>query len=173
MPKKVRQGLLKMLVETAEASSKLTRFQQAIDNLRGKTVEVTTRMTTVNGKSVYDFSNAAGGVYSGGVKTFAAGGFEPGIYAYAAGGIHKFAEEYAEAYISMDPRRAARSEAVWNTVGEKFGFTQQSTPQLSLDGMQISGTLDMGNGLTGFIDGRIAQNSQAVSSAIRGRRRSD
>lgn len=111
-----------IIAQTAESESRLSRFQQAINNLTGKTVEVTTKMTTVNGKSVVDFSNANGGYYSGGVKAFASGGFEPGIYPYTPGGIHKFAEEADEAYISLDPARRARSESVWVKTGQEMGM---------------------------------------------------
>ncbi len=65
--------------------------------------------------------NANGGVYEGAAKAFAAGGFEPGIYPYTPGGIHKFAEEYAESYISLDPARKQRSEAVWVETGDRLG----------------------------------------------------
>ena len=64
---------------------------------------------------------ANGGVFSGGVKAFANSGFEPGIYPYTSGGIHKFAEEYGEAYISMDPARRPRSIGVWQEAGRRLG----------------------------------------------------
>lgn len=69
---------------------------------------------------------ANGGIFSAGVKSFANGGFSPGIYNYVPGGIHKFAEEYDEAYISMDPARRARSEAVWVETGRRFGMLPPS-----------------------------------------------
>jgi hypothetical protein len=67
-------------------------------------------------------ANANGGIYAGGVKAFADSGFEPGIYPYTPGGIHKFAEEYGEAYISMDPARRDRSQAVWVRSGQELGM---------------------------------------------------
>ena len=71
------------------------------------------------------YKNANGGVYENGVKAFAAGGFEPGIYPYTPGGIHKFAEEFSEAYISMDPARRQRSVGVWQKAGEGLGVMQE------------------------------------------------
>lgn len=74
--------------------------------------------------SLYELQ-ANGGVYRNGVKEFAAGGFEPGIYPYTPGGIHKFAEEFGEAYISMDPARKQRSIGVWQRAGEGLGVMQE------------------------------------------------
>ncbi len=84
--------------------------------------------------------HAAGALYGpGGVKEFAGGGFEPGIYPYTPGGIHKFAEEYGEAYISMDPRRRERSERVWVQAGQRMGFmnAQQASSQAQLPPIYI------------------------------------
>lgn len=166
---------VKVNAETTGAMTVLERFQQAVNGLRGKTVEVTTRMTTVNGQSVYDFNNNAnGGYYEGRVKKFASGGFEPGIYPYVPGGIHKFAEEYAEGYISLDPARRDRSLAVYDRIGDALGVGgRQAAPVLSLEGLQISGSLDLGNGLVGFVQGIVSQESSARASSIRQRRRTD
>ncbi|KJL35470.1 phage tail tape measure protein [Microbacterium azadirachtae] len=71
-------------------------------------------------------AQANGGVFNGGVKAFANSGFEPGIYPYTPGGIHKFAEQWSEAYISGDPARRARSEQVWVESGRQFGFSDPS-----------------------------------------------
>lgn len=151
--------------------------QNAIDNFvnknQNRTVNVWLNPKTqaMNDAFAQYLNNANGGIYSGGVKKFASGGFEPGIYPYVRGGIHKFAEEYGEAYISMDPARRDRSEAVWVKTGQELGMFSggQSAPaqQLSLDGLSISGTLDLGNGLTGFIDGRINQYDSSRSQTTR------
>lgn len=71
------------------------------------------------------YKNANGGVYENGIKAFANSGFEPGIYPYTPGGIHKFAEEFGEAYISMDPARRQRSVGVWQKAGEGLGVMQE------------------------------------------------
>lgn len=80
------------------------------------------------------YTNANGGVYENGVKAFAAGGFEPGIYPYTPGGIHKFAEEFGEAYISMDPARKQRSVGVWQETGRRLGVAQSApaAPQIKV-----------------------------------------
>jgi TP901 family phage tail tape measure protein len=41
-----------------------------------------------------------------------------------------------------------------------------AAPTLSLDGVRIQGTLDLGGGLTGFVDGRIAAGAKAVKTGI-------
>lgn len=66
---------------------------------------------------------ATGNVFD--AQAFAAGGFTPGIYPYKPGGIHKFAEEYGEAYLSMDPARKQQSRGVWVESGQRLGFLSQ------------------------------------------------
>jgi Tfp pilus assembly protein PilP len=41
-----------------------------------------------------------------------------------------------------------------------------AAPTWSLDGVRIQGTLDLGGGLTGFVDGRIAAGAKAVKTGI-------
>lgn len=111
-----------VLVETAEAQNALNNF---ITLNNGKRVKIHVdavggQSYNVGGKTVS--ANADGGLYQNKVKSFAAGGFEPGIYPFTTGGIHKFAEEYDEAYISGDPARKVRSEQVWQRAGQEFGF---------------------------------------------------
>lgn len=110
---------VKILMETASA-------QAAIDNFiaanASKRINIAVGAGGTGGQVV---GNANGGVYENGVKAFASGGFEPGIYPYTSGGIHKFAEEYGEAYISMDPARKQRSVGVWQEAGERLGVMQQ------------------------------------------------
>lgn len=108
-------------------------------------------------------ANAAGGMYQNKTKAFAGGGFEPGIYPFTSGGIHKFAEDYKEAYISMNPARWAQSNRVYQRVGREMGFSQPSQGA-SIDGMRISGTLDLGNGLTGMIRGVVSEAFPSAES---------
>ncbi|MGX9346647.1 phage tail tape measure protein [Microbacterium sp. KNMS] len=66
--------------------------------------------------------NATGNYFSGGKpKEFAAGGYASGIYPYTPGGIHKFAEAYDEAYISLDPAIRERSLDIWEQTGVELG----------------------------------------------------
>lgn len=162
-------------VEKAEAERKLAELKASLEDMP------TYKRITLEAYRVGNFdvsipgseNNAAGGLYRNKMKAFAAGGFEPGIYPYRPGGIHKMAEEYSEAYISMDPARRSRSYGVWQQVGREFGFSQQAPVDVSglLDGVSISGTLDLGNGLTGFIDGRVMQVQRAATVPLRGGRR--
>lgn len=96
----------------------LKNMLSSIPNVKRVTLE----SYTVGNRTV-SANNAEGGIYHNKVKSFAGGGMEPGIYPFTAGGIHKFAEEYAEAYISMDPRRRSRSEQVYQRVGREMGFS--------------------------------------------------
>ncbi len=116
-------------VEKAEAERRLAALKKSIEGIPTyKSITLET-ITLSNNRvlSAPGSENARGGYYSGGVKEFAAGGFEPGIYAHQRGGVHKFAEEYAEAYISMDPARRQRSQQVYTQVGRRMGFTSDGS----------------------------------------------
>jgi TP901 family phage tail tape measure protein len=165
---------IKILADTSQARNAFNRF---ITDSSGRTIYVkiaadgsSANFGQGNAKAL---ANAMGGFYSGGVKAFAAGGFEPGIYPATPGGIHKFAEAgRPEAYISFDPQYAARSEAVWVKTGQELGMFAggSSQPaQVSLDGLSISGTLEIGgDGLARIVDGRINQYDNGRDMWTRG-----
>lgn len=114
-------------VEMAEAARRLDALKAKVESIPGYR-RITLETVTYGNRTVSaPTDNARGGFYTGGVKEFAAGGFEPGIYAHQRGGVHKFAEEYAEAYISMDPARRQRSEQVWVQAGRRMGFTAEGS----------------------------------------------
>lgn len=116
----------KYKVEAAEATAKLADLKARLDAIpNSKYTKVTLEAFRVGNFDVTP--NAAGGLYAGGVKKFAGGGLEPGIYPYRPGGIHKFAEEYDEGYVSMDPRRRSKSEGVWTAIGQHMGFGKQGS----------------------------------------------
>ncbi|WP_323986196.1 phage tail tape measure protein [Microbacterium plantarum] len=125
---------------------------------------------------------AAGGYFQGGVKAFAAGGWASGIYPATPGGIHRFAEAgHDEAYITMDPAQKARSRQIWSRVGDRLNLWQTGTPQqaaqpvassVSIEGARLTGTLDLGNGLTGFVDARIRDAKRSDDVAWSGGRTS-
>ncbi|PRB02759.1 phage tail tape measure protein [Microbacterium sp. MYb72] len=153
---------ISIISETAAAQQKIDQFVTLNSGRRVKVhVDVEGNQSFRVG-SVTVSANAAGGYYSGGVKAFAGSGFEPGIYPYRPGGMHKFAEEYDEAYISLDPARQARSKQVWVRTGQELGmfgggFGGGSTDVASqLIGLAITGQLEIGgDGLVRIIDGRI------------------
>ncbi|MGW9268323.1 phage tail tape measure protein [Microbacterium sp. NPDC055599] len=153
-----------------------TRAQNAIDRLiinnQGKRITITADVNYQAPRGITVSPNADGALYQGGVKAFADSGFEPGIYPYVRGGIHKFAEEYSEAYISMDPARRERSEAVWVRTGQELGMFSSAPAQpapLSLDGLSITGVLEIGgDGLARIIDGHISSYDSKRALASRG-----
>lgn len=163
---------IKILAQTQQAQRDIDNFVNRNGN-RTVNVWLNPKTQAMNDAfAQYLNSNANGGLYQNGVKTFASGGFEPGIYPYARGGIHKFAEEYDEAYISMDPARRSRSESVWVRTGQELGMfsgSSQPAPQMSLDGLAISGTLEIGgDGLARIVDGRIVAHDEAANAWTRG-----
>lgn len=163
---------IKVLADTSQAHASLNgilgRLNEAVRthfNIPVSTVGVGTVLKPAG--------NAEGGVYSGGVKAFAGGGVEPGIYPYTSGGLHKFAEEYDEAYISMDPKRRARSYGVWVEAGDRFGFQQPHQQPLSLEGLTIAGRLEIGGDglaqMVGVIVGKAsAANRVSLENGYRG-----
>lgn len=160
-----------MLVETAQAQSQIDKFVTLNNGKRVKVlVDVEGNQSfTVGGKTVS--AEANGGFYSGGVEAFAGGGFEPGIYPYAQGGIHKFAEEYDEAYISLDPARKGRSEAVWVRTGQElgmFGQGQAAQTPAALPPINVVVQSKGGINLLDYVDVRVEQSNDALGSGLRG-----
>lgn len=152
-----------VLVDTANAQDKINNFVTLNNGRRVKVFVDAEGGQSYKVGNTWVSPNAEGGIYHNKVKSFASGGFEPGIYPFTAGGLHKFAEEYAEAYISMDPRRRGRSEQVWQRVGREAGFSQSSpNVNVSLEGMSITGRLEIGgDGLATIIDGRIVSSRRS------------
>lgn len=161
---------MKVVAETDTAAEKLRVLKEKLDAIPNNTYKrVTLESFTVGTKDVSIPGNANGGLYENGVKAFAGGGVEPGIYPYTAGGIHKFAEEFSEAYISMDPRRRERSYGVWQEVGDRFGFQQQaaSAPvQVSLAGAQLTLLVD-GNPVRAVVQEQLVAYDGARSQVTR------
>lgn len=126
---------MKVIAETDTAEDKLRRLKERLDAIPNNTYKRITLESFSVGR--FDVSpNAAGGYYENGVKAFAGGGFEPGIYPHTPGGIHKLAEEYAEGYVSLDPARRGKSQGVWQTIGDRMGFTP-SSQAASQSGRQV------------------------------------
>lgn len=163
------------LVETAQAQQQIDSY---ISRNTGREIilKIGTSRVAQGFGGTGGITFADGGYVKNGVKAFAGGGFEPGIYGYKAGGIHKFAEEHDEAYISMDPARRNRSEAVWVRTGQELGiFSSPASAQpvqVSLDGVGITGTLEIGgDGLARIINGHLTQYDETQSQTIRRGRR--
>ena len=127
-------GLIPGSINT-HVTATTTEAQRAIDNFIAANSQKRINIAVgAGGQGGQVVGNANGGVYENGVKAFAAGGFEPGIYPYTPGGIHKFAEEFGEAYISMDPARKQRSVGVWQETGRRLGVAQAApaAPQIKV-----------------------------------------
>lgn len=112
---------IKIIADTSKAAADLSYLKSITDGLTG--ASLTYASTYSKG-----YSNAAGGMYSGGVKMFAAGGFESGIYKHKQGGVHKFAEAGDEAYISFLPQYRQRNIGIWQESGERLGVWRQASP---------------------------------------------
>ncbi|UAJ80149.1 phage tail tape measure protein [Leifsonia sp. ZF2019] len=112
--------------------------------------------------------NAEGAVYPR-VEAFAGGGIrEHHVAQIAKAGTMRVwaeAETGGEAYIPLAEAKRARSTAILQSVATQFGYQLVPTAAASFgdggtsgsatrsSGLRIQGTLDLGNGLTGLIDG--------------------
>lgn len=103
----------------------------------------------------------------------AGGGVDTGIYAGRAGSIHKFAEPETiwEAYISGKPDQRDRNIGIWQETGRRLGV-ESAPASVSIEGARLTGTLDLGNGLTGFVDARIRDAKRSEDVALSGGRAS-
>ncbi|MGF3055606.1 tape measure protein [Microbacterium sp. YY-01] len=157
------QKRLKLEAETKAAQSAIDLFVERND---GRTVSIYANTIGFNDATGYRQPGMPGSTNNerGGFYAYANGGIvrnlRSGIYPGGAE-IHKFAEKSLpwEAYISPKPDERERNFGVWQTAGQLLGFLQKEKPSapVSLDGVAISGRLDLGNGLVGFIDGRIEE----------------
>lgn len=122
-------GLIPANINTALNINANAAFAQ-LDRLRTDLANNKKALDSLNNWRPQGFSyNAAGGMYSGGVKEFAAGGFASGMYPYTPGGIHKFAEAGDEAYISFLPQYASRNKAIVAESGQRLGMWQAAPAQ--------------------------------------------
>jgi TP901 family phage tail tape measure protein len=158
---------IQVLAETQSAEDKLRILRERLDGIPAyKSVTLET-ITLTNNRTI-SAPQANGGFYQRG--QYANSGFEPGIYPYTAGGIDKFAEQYAEAYISLDPARRARSESVWVKTGQELGMFSGS------DGSSQPPVVYVQNPFTGeyllaqvasVADGRIGSYDRASAQTTR------
>lgn len=91
----------------------------------------------------------------------------------AAGG-HRAIEAWRSGLMTGNVQ-SDRQVGAWQVYGDRPGFSaspQQPAPQLSLEGMAITGTLMIGgDGLAQIVDGRIVKASQATFAPFSGGRR--
>lgn len=148
----------------------LNGLQAAEDALARITRErlVNIQANVVGGSVADRADRASRGDANGAVYAYANGGFASGVYAGKQGGIHKFAEPETiwEAYISGKPDQRDRNIGIAYDALNRLGASP--APVLSLDGMSITGTLQIGgDGLGRIIDGRIVQADARAEQTIR------
>lgn len=162
--------------ETIQTQVQLTGIAEAENLLNTLTL---TRVMTIKVNSVgpvagsYIFPDSANGnLFS--YKAFANGGVDTGIYSGRAGGIQKFAEPETgwEAFISGKPSERQRNIGIWQETGQRLGLGGSDSPSMSLDGVSITGVLEIGgDGLARIIDGRIVQGNQDRTRRLEAGRR--
>jgi tape measure domain-containing protein len=170
-------GLIPANVQTqvdllaAEAMAAAQRMAQMIRDIpNSKTVYLYVqeqRQVLGPGQQGQTFAGANGMIHS-----YAQGGFGTGFY---SGGtpIYKFAEPETrwEAFISGRPGQESRNRAIALEAYERLGGTvasgMGSAGPMSLDGLSITGRLDIGgDGLARIVDGRIHQAGRRERQAL-------
>lgn len=144
---------IQILADAAAAQGVIDRFIYLNNGRRVNLI-----VDGVPGRQVHGSDVSA--VANGGVFAYSDGGFATGIY---SGGtpIHKFAEPETgwEAYISGKPDQRNRNIGLWMETGRRLGVDPALAPAVSLDGAHITGTLDLGDGLYGFVEAVVHQNN--------------
>lgn len=156
-------------LQADEAIKRAQDVARAINNIPGYREVVINQMVRDTGAdrgAVGAAYNANGGLYD---YAFAnGGGVDTGIYRGRPQGMYKFAEQETvwEAFISGKPDQRQRNVGIWQETGRRLGVEATSAAP-SIVGAQITGSLDLGGGLVGVIDGRIvaAQEADARTAA--------
>jgi TP901 family phage tail tape measure protein len=163
--------------EASAAEARIASFKR---NLAMPAVVITPE---VRASSPFYANRADGGVF---VEHFADGGTRENHVAQIAraGEWRVWAEDETggEAYIPLSPAKRVRSEAILEDVASRFGMYVGKyadgavlgggqAASGTLTGVRLTGTLDLGNGLTGLMDARIADAQTSVGQDAAGRRR--
>jgi hypothetical protein len=154
--------------DTAQAMSSINAVKTAVAGIQGKTITITTRTVNTDGsQTVHRGVGMSAGAIGGIVHAYANGGIEP-----MSGGIAQIMPPNRlrvigdrvtddEAFIPIN--RDLRSVAIWREAGQRMGQLSAVSSSGgggggagSLVGLRVVGTLDLGGGLEGRIDGRIA-----------------
>lgn len=138
------------------AQVKIDAFRRSLDRLQGVSVNI-----GVNDRPlILAPGKAAGGPISG-----PGTGTSDSVPIMASAGEHMWTAEevraaggHAAVYALRESVKQGRFQY---SQGGPIGRYSDSPATSSLDGMTIQGTLDLGNGLSGFVDGRIVKASAA------------
>lgn len=159
---------IKILAATAAASAQIEEF---VRQQQARTISINVRATLPDLNGSASGGGRPGTFADGGiVEFFGRGGIREQHVAQiaAAGSMRVWAEPETggEAYIPLSPAKRTRSMAILEDVATHFGArviprgaarfadggVTRSVGGVDLTGMQIRGTLDLGNGLTGVIN---------------------
>lgn len=186
------QKVTNMVANTAQAKSSVDIYVSALNQIPGYkavVIDQVIRQTGASRGEVGAAYNADGNVYSSVsrgqlVKAFANGGVENHVAQFAAGGTYRvWAEDETEGetYLPHAKSKRARTEALMAQTADIFGGRYISAAEMSAAGagggaaagpMRITGTLDLGGGLHGFVDGIVQsaiteQNDEAAKGTRR------
>ena len=166
---------VKVEAKTAAAKQAIDDLKAALAGIKNKSVVVTATQRFVNnGPQANGGQNRAGGSTfnneHGGIYYFQGGGTLQGEnhlpqIAYGDGPVRVWRERptMGETYLPHNPRDRVAAKAMLLQTARDFGMLGDG----SAGGpMHITGTLDLGGGLTGLVDGVL---SQAATTAVRKR----
>lgn len=172
------------VAETTAARSAIAQFV-ADASAKTITIGVTTYSKTGDGLSVQVEGSRYAAHANGAVVSYHANGSvsENHVAQIAGAGEYRvWAEDETggEGYVPLAPSKRPRSEQIMMEIADRFGGTyipggapafadgsSGTATYASLEGLRITGRLDLGDGLIGMIDGRIgkAEKSQRQTDA--------
>ena len=173
-----------LLINSAEAASKIAQFVRDLNNIPGRRDVIINQVFQQTGAPMGQIG-AAYGANGYVMDFFAAGGIRENHVAQIApaGTWRVWAEPETggESYIPLAPSKRARSLDIWAETGARLGVTGYASgavvppvyatagphhataaAPIHLDGVKITGRLDIGgDGLARIVDGRIWSNNTA------------
>jgi hypothetical protein len=155
-------------VDTAGAMSEMQSVRNYLNSIDGDSATMHVQVLRTGVKA----TQADGGIWDGGVQTFAAGGMAiPRVSQMRSGGgaiMWNEPETGWETYISGKPDQRERNKAIWLQTGARLGMMRQAPAStmggrggnvtVDLRNLRVSGTLDTPWGpadIEGMIDDRI------------------
>lgn len=177
----------------AETSAARTAIAQFVADASAKTITI--GVTTYNKLPGGGLSGSVGGgptfqADGGKVEFYSGGGrSENHVAQFARAGTWRVwaePETGGEWYIPAAPSKRARSTQVLAQAAHEFGYAlvphgaahyangspvpASTAPPFPAEGLAITGSLDLGEGITGLIDGRIVAHDRSQARTARGRR---
>lgn len=164
----------KLITDTADAATKIGTIEAAIERLTG-TKTVTIDMIAKYGPISPQYAATLPQADGGNVRFFAGGGAhgENHVAQFSRAGTYRVwaePETGGEWYLPDSPAKRSRSLQIAGQMLDGWGYDMvprgaaAPVTAAGFDNVRIQGTLDLGNGLVGFVDGRISAAARAENA---------